>query len=162
MFRVALKPIFYKYLIMVAINVTPFIGGKYISTAYAVYNKMNPYASIALITVSETLLCLVFFYIGLRLKSLKWIHKLINPNKTRKAHNYILKYGSVIGLFVGQMFIGAPPISFALGLIYESDKNIFLYLFIPLFTSIFLYAVLNFYLNTVAITSIENIFHFAI
>ncbi len=161
-----LKPVFYKYLIMVAINVTPLIGGKYISTAYAVYYKLNPYISIALITVSETLLCSILFYIGIKLRSLKSLSKLFGAKKTKKTHNYIAKYGPVIGLFVGQMFIGAPPIALALGLIYDSgngrgsrDKNVFLFFFLPLFISIFLYAVFNFYLNTISIVSLENIFH---
>ena len=161
-----LKPIFYKYLIMVAINVTPLIGGKYFSTAYAVYNKLNPYISIILITISETLLCSVLFFIGIKLRSLKPLNKLFNAKRTKNAHNYVMKYGPIIGLFVGQMFIGAPPISLALGLIYDTKnsgglrgKNMLLFFFMPLFISIFLYAIFNFYLNTMAITSLENIFH---
>ncbi|MHB8232513.1 MAG: hypothetical protein ACYDDB_06400 [bacterium] len=144
---------------MIAINVTPLIGGKYVSTAYAVYNKLNPFISIILITVSETLLCSLLFYAGVKLKSLKWLHKMLSSKKSKKAHNYVAKYGSIIGLFVGQMFIGAPPISLALGVLYEREKNIYTYFFIPLFVSIFLYSIFNFYLNSVAITSLKNIFH---
>lgn len=151
---------------MVAINVTPLIGGKYISTAYAVYNKLNPYISIILITVSETLLCSVLFFIGIKLRSSKLLGKLFHAKRTKKAHNYVTKYGPIFGLFVGQMFIGAPPISLALGLIHDPknseglrDKNVFLFFFIPLFISIFLYAIFNFYLNTMTITSLENISH---
>ncbi len=153
-----LKPLCYKYFIMTAINVIPLIGGKYVSTAYAVYNKLNPYVSIILITVSETLLCTFLFYAGMKLKSIKWIGKMGSSRKGKKAHKYIEKYGPVIGLFIGQMFIGAPPISLALGVLYERDKNIYSYFFVPLITSIFLYAILNFYLNTVAITSLKNMF----
>ncbi|MHB1661658.1 MAG: hypothetical protein ACYCSQ_08745 [bacterium] len=138
---------------------TPLIGGKYVSTAYAVYNKLNPYTSIILITVSETLLCTLLFYAGVKLKSIKWIHRLLSSKKSKKAHNYVAKYGSIIGLFVGQMFIGAPPISLALGVLYEREKNIWTHFFIPLFVSIFLYSIFNFYLNSVAITSLKNIFH---
>jgi hypothetical protein len=151
---------------MVVINVTPLIGGKYVSTAYAAYNKLNPYISIALITVSETLLCSLLFYIGIKLRSLKSLSKLFAAKKTKKAHNYVVKYGPVIGLFVGQMFIGAPPIALALGLIYEKRnseggrvKNVFLFFFLPLFISIFLYTIFNLYLNTMAIVSLKNIFH---
>ncbi len=159
MLKPFLKPLYYKYIVMTAINVTPLIGGKYVSTAYAVYNGLNPYASIIMITVSETLLCSLLFYAGLKLKSLKWVHGMLASKKGKKAHNYVAKYGPVIGLFVGQMFIGAPPISLALGVLYERDKNIYIYFFIPLFISIFLYSIFNFYLNTVAITSLKNIFH---
>ncbi len=158
MLKTFFKPLYYKYLIMTAINVTPLIGGKYLSTAYAVYNKLNPYVSITMITVSETLLCSVLFYAGLKLKSMKWVNKMLSSKKGKKAHNYVAKYGPVIGLFVGQMFIGAPPISLALGFLYEKDKNIYLYFFIPLFISIFFYSIFNFYLNTAAITSLKNIF----
>ena len=161
MLKTLFKPFYYKYIVMTAINVTPLIGGKYLSTAYAVYNKLNPYASIILITVSETLLCSLLFYAGVKLKSLKWVHKMLASKKGKKAHNYVARYGPIIGLFVGQMFIGAPPISLALGVLYEKDKNIYKYLFIPLFVSIFLYSIFNFYLNTAAITSLKNIFHIA-
>ena len=73
MLKSALNPGVYKYFIMVAINVTPLIGGKYVSTAYAAYNKLNPFLSILLITVSETVLCTLLFYAGVKLKSLKWV-----------------------------------------------------------------------------------------
>lgn len=143
---------------MTAINMTPLIGGKYVSTAYAVYYKLNPYASIVLITLSETILCSVLFYAGLKLKSIKWINRMISSKKGRKAHNYVEKYGPIVGLFIGQMFIGAPPISLALGFLYEKNKNIYVYFFIPMFVSIFLYSIFNFYLNSMAITSLKNIF----
>ncbi len=160
MFKVLSEPAFYRYVVMVALNITPLIGGKYVSTAYAAYYKLNPWLSIALITVSETLLCSALFYAGIKLKSLKWVNKMLVSKKGRKAHNYVVKYGPVVGLFIGQMFIGAPPISLALGIIYEKDSNIFLYFLIPLFVSIFLYSIFNFYLNTAAITSLKNIFNF--
>ena len=153
-----MEPLYLKYIIMTAINMTPLIGGKYVSTAYAVYYKLNPYASIFLITLSETILCSALFYAGLKLKSIKFIHGMISSKKGRKAHNYIEKYGPIIGLFIGQMFIGAPPISLALGVLYEKNKNIYYYFFIPMFVSIFLYAIFNFYLNSMAITSLKNIF----
>ncbi len=160
MFKPFIKPLYLKYFIMIAINMTPLIGGKYVSTAYAVYYKLNPYASIILITLSEAVLCSILFYAGLKLKSIKWIDRMISSKKGRKAHNYVEKYGPIIGLFVGQMFIGAPPISLALGILYEKNKNIYLYFFIPMFISIFFYSILNFYLNTVAVTSLKNMFHF--
>ncbi len=153
------NPVLYKYLIMTAINITPFIGGKYFSTAYAAYNHLNPFLSISIITVSETISCAVLFFIGYRLKFLKSLSRLLNSKKTRKAHDYVIKYGPVIGLFVGQMFIGAPPISLALGIIYDKERNIFLFFFLPLFTSIFLYSIFNFYLNTAAILSVNKIIH---
>ncbi len=133
--------------------------GKYVSTLYAVSNKLNPLLSISLIIVSETLVCSILFFIGLRLKSLKLFGRLSNFKRTKKAQDYVLKYGSVIGLFVGQMFIGTPMISLTLGLIYKKERNIFLFFFIPLFVSIFIYAILNFYLNVMAVTSFKNIFH---
>jgi hypothetical protein len=144
---------------MIAINITPLIGGKYVSTAYAVYNRLDPYASIILITVSETVLCSVLFYAGLKLKTIKWVEKMLVSKKSKKAHDYVAKYGPVIGLFVGQMFIGAPPISLALGVLYEREKNIWTHFVVPLFVSIFLYSIFNFYLNTMAIASLKNIFH---
>ncbi len=153
-----MKHSYLKYIIMTAINMTPLIGGKYVSTAYAVYYKLNPYASIVLITLSETILCSVLFYAGLKLKSIKWINRMISSKKGRKAHNYVEKYGPIVGLFIGQMFIGAPPISLALGFLYEKNKNIYVYFFIPMFVSIFLYSIFNFYLNSMAITSLKNIF----
>lgn len=152
------KSVFYKYLIMTAINVTPFVGGKYVSTAYAAFNKLNPVVSIAIITISETVLCSVLFFIGIKLRTLKIMEKLFHSRKTRKAHNFVMKYGPVIGLFGGQMFIGAPPISLALGLIYEKEENMFKFFFLPMFTSIFLYSIFNFYLNTFIITFLKNIF----
>lgn len=153
--KAMLNPIFYKYLITVIINVAV---GKYVSTLYATSNKLNPYLSISLIILSETLSCAILFFIGFKLKSLKFFGKLFNSKKTRKAHDYVLRYGPIIGLFVGQMFVGAPLISLALGLIYEEKKNVFLFFFIPLFISITMYAIFNFYLNTMAIISLRNIF----
>lgn len=161
MLKSFINPTVYKYLIMVAINVTPLIGGKYVSTAYAAYNKLNPMLSILLISISETVLCSALFYAGIKLKYLKWVALMIGSKKGEKAHKYVLKYGPFIGLFVGQMFIGAPPISLALGIIYEKDKNVFYYFFLPLLSSIILYSIFNFYLNTAAISSIKNIFNMA-
>lgn len=151
-----LQPIVYKYLILITVNVTV---GKYVSTLYAVSNKLNPLLSISLIIVSETIVCSILFFVGLKLKSLPLFSRLFSFKRTKKAHDYVLKYGSVIGLFVGQMFIGTPMISLTLGLVYKKERNIFLFFFIPLFVSIFLYAILNFYLNVMAVTSLKNIFH---
>ncbi len=145
----------YKYFVLILINI---IGGKYLSTAYAVAYKLNPADSIILITISESIVCIALFYIGMRFKEFSFFTKLTHSKRANKAYSYIDKYGHIIGFFIGQFFIGAPLISLAVGFLYKKDKNIYFYFFLPMFVSVFLYAIFNFYLSISTISYFKKLF----
>jgi predicted KAP-like P-loop ATPase len=137
-----------KYLILILININPIFGGKYLSTLFIVTEKLNVFTSMFLIISSESIVCAILFIFAEKLKDYKFFKNKLN----KLDNNFVNKYGSYIGFFIGQLFLGAMFVSLILGLIEKKQRFNF---YFPMITSIILYTILYYYLNLYSINFIK-------
>jgi uncharacterized RDD family membrane protein YckC len=138
------------YLILTFLNINPIFGGKLIAVGYVSVANLNPLFSLAIIILTEIIVCAISFHFANYIKRFKLFNK-----KLSKINDKWVKSGAYVGFFVGQLFIGELFIALLFGLV-EDKKNIILYFYVPMITSTFLYTLVYYYLAIHGINLIKD------